>query len=569
MDKDNSIILDLTKLKPDDSKLVDGIAEELRRKYVNYIIEIGRKNENEIDWWMLNFVSRNTFISDLFKNICFLTLLDNKLSNGHVFDEIIVDSLALKRVIEKSKNDYYFKVTYNGKSIFYIYLKRIYSYFKIALHFFVMWKSGWSTRTYQKKLPTDSDIILIDTFVLKKSFDNGSYGDHYYPVIFKYMNQKKKDSIYFVPSYYGIKDYKRLFKKIRKSDQKFLLKEDYLKIIDYFFALLYFLRISRMKILRKKFMGFDIFPLIKEEILNDSVSKPTLEGLLNYRFSKRLRDREIKIKRIINWFENQTIDHGFNSGFRKNYKSTCLVGYQGFQLVNNYLSLYPTEQERRCEVIPQVVCVIGEGYVKLAKQFCPDLEVKVVPSFRHDRIWSKRRFYPDKRKFTILITLSMIIKESEELMRIVLEAFRRLDYNNYSVQIKLHPTYDKKLFQNKWSKILPKEFKFIEEDFYLSIEKSNLLISGASSTCFEALAKGIPVIVIGNNFGMTQLHIPPEIKQDIWKLCYDGEEVTKAIEFYTGIGDVILNKYKKIGYEIRKKYFEQVTRDNTQKFLDL
>ena len=119
-----------------------------------------------------------------------------------------------------------FKVTYKGKSILYIYLRRIYSYLKIALYFFVMWKSGWSTRVYQKKLPTDNDIILIDTFVLKESFDNGSYNDHYYPAIFKYIDLKNKDSIYFAPSYYGTKDYRRLFIKIRKSDQRFLLKEE-------------------------------------------------------------------------------------------------------------------------------------------------------------------------------------------------------------------------------------------------------------------------------------------------------------------------------------------------------
>jgi hypothetical protein len=569
MEKNNSNILDLTDLKPVDSRSVDEIAEEIRRKYVDYIVEIGRKNEKNIDWWMLNFVSRNTFISNLFRNFCFLVLLDRKLRSGCVFNEVVVDSLALKKVIEKYKSDHHFKVTYKGKSTTYISLKRIYSYLKIASHFFIMWMSKQSPGTYQKNIPLDNKIILIDTFVLTKSFDDGSYRDHYYPTLFKYINSSDKDYIYFVPSYYGTKNYKRLLKKIRKSDQKFLLKEDYLRITDYIFALLYFLRIRRMKILNKEFMGFNVSPLIKEEILDDSVSKSALQGLVNYRFSRRLKEREIKIKLVINWFENQTIDHGFNFGFRKNYPSAHLIGYQGFQLINNYLSLYPTEQERRCRVIPQVVCVIGKGYIKLARQFCPDLKIKVVPSFRHDWVWSKREFYPNRRKFTILITLSMLIKESEELMRIVLEAFRSLSHSHYSVQIKLHPTYDKESFKNKWGKLLPEGFEFIEEDFYLCLERSNLLISCTSCTCFEALARGIPVIVIANNFGLTQLYIPSDVKQDIWRLCYDSKEVTEAIKFYNNISDIKLSEYKKIGYNIREKYFKLITRKGAQKIFNL
>lgn len=569
MKKNNSGILNLTELEPNDSKLIDEIAEEFRKDYVDYVIKLGRENEKNIDWWMLNFVSRNTFISNLFRNVCYLVLLNRKSNENYNFKKIIVDSPALKKVIEKYKINSDIKVIYKGKSIFYIYLKRIYSYLKMILHFFIMWELGWSTRFYQSKVFLDKEITLIDTFVLEKSFDNCSYNDHYYPGLFKYLNSNEKNHIYFVPSYYSTKNYKRLFMKIRKSEQNFLLKEDYLKIVDYLFALLFFLRVRKLKILNKDFKGFDILPLIKEEILNDCVSKSTFEGLLNFRFSKRLKDKGIKIRMIVNWFENQTIDHGFNFGFRKYYPSAHLVGYQGFQLINNYLSLYPTEQERKCNIIPHEIYVVGEGYIKLAKQFCPKLIVNVAPALRQDWIWRKREPDTYKREFTILITMSLIMKESEELLRVVKEALKVLENYNYSVLVKLHPTYDIKSFISKWRKLLPENFNFTEKDFSLCIEKSDLLISCTSCTCFEALAIGKPVIVYANNFGLTQLYIPPDIKQDIWKLCYDEKEVTEAIKFYINIDYNTSNRLKKIGYGIRKKYFEKVNGKNVRKFLSL
>ena len=79
MSIDNLNVLDFTKLNPNNSRLVDNTAEKIRREYVNYLIIIGKDNEKNIDWWVLNFVSRNTLISKLFRDICFLIMLKKRL----------------------------------------------------------------------------------------------------------------------------------------------------------------------------------------------------------------------------------------------------------------------------------------------------------------------------------------------------------------------------------------------------------------------------------------------------------------------------------------------------------
>ena len=564
-----SNILDLTKLEQHNSRLVDNIAEKIRREYVNYLIKIGKDNEKNIDWWVLNFVSRNTLISQLFRDICFLTMLRKRLKEGHVYHEIIVDSLALKKAIKKNYCKYHFKVNYKGRSAIHIYLGKINSYFKVFKQISFRFLAAWFTRKYKRIVKTDRALTLLDVFIFRNSFDEGIYLDRYYPKLLESIDSNEKEYTYYVPTFYGIKKYKKVFTEMRKSKQNFLVKEDYLKLKDYLFALLYPLRLNKLKIKYRDFLGLDIYPLIREEMANDRVSHPSIYSLLNYRFSRRLKENGIKLRIIINWFENQIIDHGFNSGFRKYYPESKLIGYLGAPLLDNYLSLFPTEQERICAVIPKEINVIGNGYINMVKEFCPDLQVKVAPAFRYSEVWNKRNYFPDKYKCSILVALPILIDESDKIIDIVLEAACSINIKNCIFKIKPHPAHDIKNISDKWSKRLPGMFEFVDGDFNSCVEESDILISSASTVCLETLAKGIPVIVIGNSLGLTQLSIPRSISENIWKLCYSVNDVVEAIKLYSKKDNKTVNMYKKIGREIRDNFFEPVTELGVRKFLSL
>ena len=562
-------VLNLIKLDPDISRLVDYIAEKIRREYVNYLIKIGKDNEKNIDWWVLEFVSRNTLISKLFRDICFLIVLKKRIEEGYVYNEIIVNSLSLKKAIKKNYYKYNFKVNYKGRSAIHIYLAKINSYFKTFKQISSVFLAAWFTRKYKKIVKTDRALTLIDVFIFRNSFDEDIFLDRYYPKLLEFIDSNEKEYTYYVPTFYGIKKYKKVFTEMRKSKQNFLVKEDYLKLKDYLFALLYPLRLNKLKIKYRDFLGLDIYPLIREEMANDRVSHSSIYSLLNYCFSRRLKENGVELRVIVNWFENQIIDRGFNSGFRKYYPESKLIGYLGVPLLNNYLSLFPTEQERICEVIPKEINVIGSGYINMVKEFCPDLQVKVAPAFRYSGVWNKRNYFSDKDKCSILVALSILTDESDEIIDIVLEAACSINIKNCIFKIKPHPAYDIKNISNKWSKKLPEMFKFIDGDFNSCIEESDILISSASTACMETLAKGIPVILIGNSLGLTQISIPKSINENIWKLCYSVDDVIKAIKLYAKKDNKTLNIYEKIGREIRDNFFEPVTESGARKFLSL
>ena len=230
MRENESNILDLTKLEQSNSRLVDNIAEKIRREYINYLIEIGRENEKNIDWWVLEFVSRNTLISPLFRDICFLIMLRTRIEEGHVYDEIIVNSLSFKKAIEKNYYKYNFKVNYRGRSAIHICLSRINSYFKTFKQVFSRFLAAWLTHKYKIIIKKDRALTLLDVFIFRNSFDKGIFIDRYYPELLKLIGSNEKENTYYIPNFYGIKNYKKVFTEMRKSKQNFLVKEDYLKL---------------------------------------------------------------------------------------------------------------------------------------------------------------------------------------------------------------------------------------------------------------------------------------------------------------------------------------------------
>ncbi len=85
----------------------------------------------------------------------------------------------------------------------------------------------------------------------------------------------------------------------------------------------------------------------------------------------------------------------------------------------------------------------------------------------------------------------------------------------------------------------------------------------------ETLAKGIPVIIVGNSHGLTQNPIPETITDEIWRLCYSPQEVANAIQFYQTSSPEKIKEHEKIGKRIREEYFEPVTKEGGREFLGI
>jgi len=558
------------KIRPGHIRLFNQIAFDIRQPFIELINSLS-KHAKCIDWWVSSPASRNTFTSPLFHYCCCLVLLQELIRTEEHFEKIITDSRTFKKTLE----DCLSRDGIMGVKVIMArlpvkqrlkeFVRPIYMIFGIPLRELVLFFSAKLTRSLRKPVAFEP-LTLIDTFVTPGYIEK----DRYYPGVLDALSEKERKLIWFVPNFVGFRpwQYLLLLKRLPNTGRNFLLKDDFLKFEDYWCLWQHLLRVHKLRIKPSFFFGVDISPLVQEELVGFRGVGSSYTPLLNYCFAKRIREADVKLKLIIDWFENQNIDRGWNAGFRRFFPDVDTIGYQGYIASTHYLCMYPTKIEKDSGVIPHKMAVIGKGLAQSARRFCSDLDVCVAPAFRFQHVWRRRKYSPSASGYTILVALPIMINEAVHMLKSVVPTVKMMNTNTH-FWAKPHPSVSQSQIQSAFVPKWPKQFEFVGGVFGDCVEKSNLLITSASSTCMETLAKGIPVIVVGNNSGLTHNPIPETISSDIWRLCYHPQEIADAIQFYQTRSPEKIREHESVGKRIREEYFEPVRRDGVRMFLGI
>jgi hypothetical protein len=557
------------KINPKHSVLFNRIAVDIRKPFIDLVESISRQNKDSLDWWVSSPASRNTFASPLFHFCCCIALLQELIRANEHFTEIITDSRAFKKITE----DYLAKQGANArvtlarlpvKHRLKELIRPIYTIFGLPLKQLLLFFEAKLTRSLRKPLPLEP-LTLIDTFVMPGYIEK----DRYYPGLLEALSEEEKQLVWFVPHLYGFHpwQYLSVLKRLRKAERNFISKDDFLKFVDYWCLWQHLFRVRKLQINPSFFRGVDISPLVCEELTSFWSIGSSYMPLLNYCFAKRLKESGVKLRLVINWFENQNIDRGWNAGFRRFFPDVETMGYQGFIVSTHYLCMYPTKVEKDSRVIPHKVAVIGKGLTQSARRFCSDLDVCIAPAFRFQHVWQERKYFPAENVYTILVALPILISDAVYILKLLAHAADE-ETGGTRFWIKPHPATSEAQIKAAYGVAKAEQIKFVSGDFKDYVEKSNLLImSSASSTCMETLAMGIPVIIVGSRHGLIHNPIPKSINEDIWSLCYSPEEVAKAIQFYQNRNPKKIKEHERLGKRIREEYFEPVTRESVRQFL--
>ena len=557
------------KMRPEVASLFNQIAVAIHIPFTELIDSISKQQAKSIDWWVSSPASRNTIVSPLFNYCCGIALLQELTRAKKPVSEIVTDSRAFKKIIE----DYLAKEGVKTRVILArLHVKQrlkelvrpIYAIFGLFLKQLRLFFAAKLTRSLRKPLPSQP-LILIDTFVMPGYVEK----DRYYPGVLDVLSEEEKQRVWFVPQLYGVRpwEYPLVLKRLRKAERNFLLKNDFVKLRDYWCIWRLLFRVRKLQIRPAFFQGMDMSSLVREELRGFQNISSSYEALLNYCFAKRLREAGIKLSLVIDWFENQNIDRGWNAGFRRFVPKVETIGYQGFIILPGYLCMYPTKVEKDSRVIPHKVAVVGRELVQSARRFFSDLDVCIAPAFRFQHVWEERKYLPDERIYTILVALPFVISDAVYVLKLL--ACENDNGADIRFWIKPHPAKSEVQIKAAYRETLPERLEFVGGDFSNCVEKSNLLISSASCTCMETLTKGIPVIIIGNSYGLTQNPIPETITDDIWRLCYTPQEIADAIQFYKNRKPEKIKQHEEDGTRIREEYFEPVTKEGVREFLQI
>ena len=324
-----------------------------------------------------------------------------------------------------------------------------------------------------------------------------------------FLKRKKILNVFFVPTFIIENNLLNIIYIIKShSRRNCLFKEHYLSVKDLFFSWGHIFRVKRYIKKYEKFKSWDISPILNEELLSLKQYSSTISGILNFKFAENLYKKNIKIKKYINWFENQIIDKGWNLGFRKFYPRCKSLGYQGFLYYGQYINTNPSKFEKISKVIPETIISPGKAYIKLRKEFCKNLKIQVGPALYFQDMFKN---YDKKKSIEILLILSGVKYLDSRLINLTVHFLRK--NKNAKLVIKTHPILPRSKINNKNLELLKNQIIFSDEKLSLLLQKTKISIcSGPTSGTIESIGYNcfliIPIMEPYDELNLRLLNIP-------------------------------------------------------------
>lgn len=573
-DMSNNKQIDIDNLTAAECKLFNTVAHEIRNEFNQLIKDASRKHSRNVDWLISSIPSRNPYLSPLFERCCKIAFIKELRTQNQEVCEIILSDPVLAATLRGA--DFLENVQITCQNNCHSFRNVFTTLRSFLVLCFTLFSRIWGRNPDAAlRMPTDKPITLLDVFVFegKKGpgrIDAGRYQDRYYPGLLDCLTAEEHQRVYYLPGFSGFKNLPRAFRLAREARDQFIVPDDFLKISDYLALLLHPFRVVKFSLGPARFRGVDVSGLLRAEKWQTCCNLSSTLALLNYKFALRITQSGVKVRYLLEWYENQVNDRGMILGFRSFQPETLIVGYQGFMVseIPN-IHINPTPFEAEVMVTPHKVAVVGKGLADIPRKFHPTQEVTVAPAFRFQKLWEPVEHHPEPASFTILVGLPISKKESCDILRLVLDVFAGSTDKDAKVWIKPHPANTPEDLRSSCGKKIPDSLEFKTGDMHEHILRADLLISNGSSVCLESLAMGTPVIVVGNRKGFTQNPIPEKTEKQMWRLCYSEEELSNAVKYYRSRSPEEKQSFIRAGQNIKANFFEPLTPEGARHLLGL
>ena len=176
------------------------------------------------------------------------------------------------------------------------------------------------------KLQHSENATVIDTDIAKKA---DKYNDRYYgDVLDTIVPEKTKDFFYNI-IYLPLPKKKDILLIDKKTPYNTIYLWDFLKLQDYLVALFGMLKRNHTNLLDYDYLGINQRPAL-EAIYNDSCSFYYYLAYLYERVIYRMKEKGVKIRLYIDWYENQSFDKSFHWAMKRYYPEVPVHSYIGF-----------------------------------------------------------------------------------------------------------------------------------------------------------------------------------------------------------------------------------------------
>ena len=449
-----------------------------RKTFFSIIEKISKENFNNVDWWVSPIGERNNYSTKLFHYLCIIETIEVLYKKKIPLELIILENYNLISILKKKYPKFNFKYKNKKRSSRLI--------ITVIQHFIIFFLSKLFMKKKLKNL--NQKTILVDKFVSSPDLSEDRYYNNFF--------EKNPDAIYF-PTLVNIKlsVIINLILQIQKS-KKYFNKFDLLTFRDFLHSIFYIFRRKKIIIKKINFKNIILSNLIYEEIGSNNNLNASIIGIQNYLFSKKLAEKKIIIKKMINWFENTAVDKGLNFGFNKFLKKILLIGYQGFTSYKEFMSLDPVDYENKYNVLPKKIVCIGKNLISSKTEFTKNHKIILGPALRFGSVYEKLN-YKKKHINSVLLNLNLDYQNSNLMIQNILKTDFYNKYNG-KIYIKSHPLFKSNQIFNLKNK---NNIYFVKGDIYKIASSFNVAISsGATSSIHETIVAGCKICFPFDNF---------------------------------------------------------------------
>jgi hypothetical protein len=557
-------MLDFGEMDAVKARRLSAIAKEFKPKFLEMVDTMGDQNGQSLNWVLSSLASRDRYLSPLFERCCKLLLAEEALAEGE--RNFCVSDWHLAKTIRTLCGVHQVKASVKNIAPL---RERVREWVKpwvlLLLHSLQLLR-----RLRARKCPAalEKSVILLDVFVGDNeasgmSVQDKKYQDRYFSGWQDSVSLSEQELFYYFPVISGTRNAGDTIRRVRACGGTFIIPDDYMRVTDYWWVVSKTLGFLMLRLPDIRLAGVSLKPMLKAERYALFSNNSGMVGLFLYRFAKQSAAAGLRVKRLVSSNENQIVDKGLVLGFHRYHPASKVVAYKGWPLSEDCNPhQIPSSRELLQDVHPQEIWIAGEGYKTLVQSHVPNAKVRVGPSLRFG---SLRKISPqDEAANSLLVGLTVEHNECEGMLSMLRRAAPLLP-GHLRIVIKPHPLLPREHLAERISTDCD-EWEWTESKLEGKIAEAKCYFTSASSSAIEALAAGVPVILLGNCRGLSWDIIPKTISRAVWAQCFTSSELASAV---LRLSECPLHVKQKVAAQIQQVYFPKQTRGSVRQLFGL
>lgn len=520
------------------------ISYSMRDEYVELINRLGKPFWTQWEWWMTRLANRNTLSSQLYLNLCYLEVLKLLIKRAEDPLVLIIESPYLFKSILSNAHLAEEVSSYNSTERQFLCIRNS---LRMWFRFVYIWSRAFLTHLFEmfavlvtgrqkgfkKDIVTQKDHMIIHTCVQNGRKESDLIKDHFYPELSSQL-QKMGNPVSILAWTYNVPFRKLigLMKKLRNSEQSFLISQDYLSIFQFISSFQTIQRSSRFidDTVRIDFKGLDVKDLIKGEQTEQKFDVSNMYFLNLKHAFKQWKTIGINVESFIMPWEFKYYEVPAVIGLREHFPDCRTFSYLYHSLIPMLLMANfktTTEELEACPLakIRIVNSELSRNY--LIDNGFPSSSLKLGPALRYRYLQRNNQQIQSNGKKRVVVFLPMKISSACEVMWMVFKAF---GYDrSREIYIRAHPFLNIKNLKRDSNFDWPAHFCLTSESQEECFINTKVAIVCDTGIMVEILYRGIKTIVLSKETDLDLNFLDTCEQSNEWFLANDSEQLKEIV----------------------------------------